>query len=120
MRMDEGRMGVKGKKWKRNRYMLYIEKMKCEECRTMYKTKFEEYLMTEEGHSIEEELMKVKERTMRTPEETLGRKKCRGRGKKGWNKAIEELVHRKKDAYRKWLNCRTVEHKKNTRRYLRK
>jgi hypothetical protein len=52
MRMDEGRMGVKGKKWKRNLYMLYIEKKKCEECRTMYKTKFEEYLMTEEGHSI--------------------------------------------------------------------
>jgi hypothetical protein len=34
---------------------------------------------------------------MRAAEESLGRKK-----------AIEELVHRKKDAYRKWLNSRTV------------
>jgi len=120
MRMDEGRMGVKGKKWKRNRYRLCIEKLKREECRSMYTTKLEEYLMTEEGQSIEEEWIKVKGGIMQAAEESLGRKKCGGRGKKWWNKAIEELVHRKKDAYRKWLNSRTAEHKKEYRELSRK
>jgi hypothetical protein len=46
---------MKGKKWKRNRYRFCIEKSKNEECRTMYTTKLEEYLMTEEGQSVEEE-----------------------------------------------------------------
>jgi hypothetical protein len=57
---------------------------------------------------------------MRAAEESLGRKKCGGRGKKWWNKAIEELVHRKKDAYRKWLNSSSVEHKKDYRELSRK
>jgi hypothetical protein len=47
-------------------------------------------------------------------------RRCGGRGKKWWNKAIEELVHRKKDAYRKWLNSRTAEHKKDYRELSRK
>jgi hypothetical protein len=118
MRMDEGRMGVKGKK--RNRYRLCIEKLKREECRTMYTTKLEEYLVTEEGQSIEEEWVKVKRGIMQAAKGSLGRKKCGGRGKKLWNKAIEELVHRKRDAYRMWLNSRTAEHKKEYRDLSRK
>jgi hypothetical protein len=120
MKMDEGRMGVKGKKWKRNRYSLCIEKLKREQCRTMYPTKLEEYLMTEEGQSVEEEWVKLKDGIMRAAEKSLGRKKCGGRGKKWWNKAIEELVHSKKDAYRKWLNSRTEEHQKEYKELSRK
>jgi hypothetical protein len=60
MMTDEGGMGVKGKKWKRNRYRLCIIKLKNEEHMAMGKTKLEEYLMTEEGLSIEEEWINVK------------------------------------------------------------
>jgi hypothetical protein len=35
--------------------------------------------------------------------------------KKWWNKAIKELVHSKRDAFRKWLNSRTAEHKNDYR-----
>jgi hypothetical protein len=49
------RMGVKGTKWKRNRYRLCIEILKREEGRTMYTTKLEEYRITEVGQSIKEE-----------------------------------------------------------------
>jgi hypothetical protein len=46
----------------------------------------EEYLMTEEGQSIEEEWVKVKGGIMKAAEESLGRKKCGGRGKSGGTK----------------------------------
>ena len=52
---------------------------------------------------------------MAAAEQSLGRKKCGGRGKAWWDKDIEELVHRKKIAYRKWLSSRTLEHKKEYR-----
>jgi hypothetical protein len=75
MRMVEGRMGVKGKKWKRNRYRLCIEKLKHEEYRTMYTAKLEQYLMTEECQNIEEEWVKVKAGIMQAAKESLWRKK---------------------------------------------
>jgi hypothetical protein len=71
MRMVEGRMGVKGKKWKRNRYRLCIEKLKHEEYRTMYTVKLEQYLMAEECQSIEEEWVKLKAGIMQAAKESL-------------------------------------------------
>jgi hypothetical protein len=60
----------------------------------MYTTKLEEYLMTEESQSIEEEWVKKKGGTMPAAKMWCKRKKS-------CNKAIEELVHSKPDAYGK-------------------
>jgi hypothetical protein len=61
----------------------------------MYRTKLEEYLMTEEGQSIEEEWVKKKGGTMPAAKEMWCKRK------KSWKIAIEKLVHSKSDAYGK-------------------
>ena len=45
-------------------------------------------------------------------EESVGKKKCGGRGKSWWGEEIHHLVQKKKAAYKKWLNSRLDEDKK--------
>ena len=120
VRMNESMMRVKGKKWKRNRFRLCIEKLKQEECRAKYVTRLEVNLWPEKGLSIEEEWARLKVGIVNAAEESLGMKKCGGKGKRWWNKDIENLVHSKKVAYRKWLNSRSAVHKKEYRELSRK
>ena len=115
MKMNEGLMGITKRKWKINRYRLCLEKLKQEECRAEYSAKLDHYLRKERSESIEEEWLSVKKAIMKAADESLGKKKCGGKGKRWWNKAIEELVHSKKVAYQKWLSSRTAEHKREYR-----
>jgi hypothetical protein len=112
MRLDRGKLGQTPKKWRRTKWRWCLGKLKNEEGKTAYQEKLKEKLGTGEYKTVEEEWSAFKSCILDAAEESIGKKKCTYRGKRWWNKEIEQLVKLKKEAYRQWLHSRAESDKK--------
>jgi len=116
MKLDESKMGgSKGRGWRRNRWRLRVEKLRKDEGQAAFQRKLEEKWVDDNYGTVEEEWIAKKKWIMEAAEEAVGKKRCGGMGKRWWGEELDMLVQVKKAAYKKWLNSRKDEDKKEYR-----
>ena len=115
MKIDRGKCAQKGKTKKRRKWRLCVEKLRAEEGIRKFQSKLQEKAVEGPWESVEEEWLALKNSVIEAAEETVGKKKCGGKGKRWWGEEVRKMVQAKKAAYKKWISSGSEEDKKEFR-----